>query len=309
MNKEIVINLNELDKYLQKINLVFPTENVLNQKIDIESVLNYYRNSSVVYSFIHSYKGSYHLALNYDGIFNKQGFFAQLNEIIELINLSNVKNVLELGCGKGFNSVFLAKKLPQIEFSGIDISEKNLKIAKSKSNRIQNLYLTYGDFQKLDFEDSSFDLIFDVEAICHGSDARQVLSEVFRVLKKGGQFVVYDGFRQNGFESLPDNLVEAAVIVEKSMSVNSFEEIDSWLEMAGHVGFKVKLKKDLSQYVKPNLAKLQLLARKYFEFPFLAKLFVRIFRKYTMLNCIAVLLLPFTMYNKAHCYYKIILEK
>jgi ubiquinone/menaquinone biosynthesis C-methylase UbiE len=309
MNKEIVIDINELNKYLQKINLIFPAKNLIDQKIDAENILNYYRKSSIVYKYIHSYKGSFHLALNYDGVFNREGFFTQLNEIFGLINKSDVKNVLELGCGKGFNSIFLAEKLPEIKFSGMDITNKYLDIAKRKSRHIHNLNFTYGDFHKLDFEDSSFDFIFEVEAICHARDSRQVLSEVFRVLKKGGQFVVYDGFRQSGFESLPDDLVQAAIIVEKSFVVNGFEKIDTWLEMAGQAGFKIKLKKDISKATMPNLAKLQLLARKYFEFPFLANLFFRIFGQYTMLNCIAVLLLPFTMHNKAHCYYKIILEK
>jgi len=309
MNKEIVTNLNELNKYLQKINLIFPAKNVIDQKIDIENILNYYRKSSAVYKYMHSYKGSFHLALNYDGIFNREGFSTQLNEIFELINESDVKNVLELGCGKGFNSIFLAKKLPEIKFSGMDITDKYLNIAKRKSRNIKNLNFTYGDFHKLDFEDSSFGFIFEVEAICHAHDSRQVLSDIFRVLNRGGQFVVYDGFRQSGFENLPDDLVQAAIIVEKSFVVNEFQKIDTWLEMAGQVGFKIKLKKDISKATMPNLGKLQLLARKYFEFPFLSKLFIRIFGQYTMLNCIAVLLLPFTMHNKAHCYYKIILEK
>ena len=309
MNKEIIVNLNKLDNYLKKIKSIFPVKNIINKNIDSDNIINYYRSSSAIYKYLHSYEGAVHMALNYDGIFNKKGYYTQLNEILELIDVLKVKSVLELGSGKGFNSIFLANKLPKIRFSGIDITDKHLVIANRRSHHIENLKFTYGDFQKSNYDDASFDLIFELESICHADDSRQVLSENFRILKKGGQFVLYDGFRQIGFESLPDNLVQAAILAEKSLAVNRFEKIDTWLEIASEVGFKLKVKKDLSKAIMPNLGKLQLLARKYFEYPFLSKIFLRILSQNMIMNTIAVLLLPFTVRNKAHCYYKIILEK
>lgn len=309
MNKNIVTDLNELDEYLEKVNAAFLTKNIIEKNIDGQFIVNYYDKSNPVYKYIHSYSGAVHLAINYDGKFDKKGYYTHLNEIFDLINVSPKKQVLELGCGKGFNSIYLAKKIPQAQFSGIDITNNHLKIAQRKSRDIENLKFTYGDFHKLDFADSSFDFIFELEAICHAHDSMQVLSEIYRTLKKGGQFVLYDGFRQTGFENLPENLIRAAILTEKSLAVEGFERIDQWLQMAEKAGFKLKAKKDLSQDVMPTLGKLQLLSRKYFEFPFLSKMFLKLFPQDMMMNTIAVLLMPFTMQNKAHCYYKIILEK
>jgi len=309
MNKEIVINLNQLDAYLQKINKLFPAMDMIDQNINHENIVNYYRNSLAIYKYIHSYQGSVHMALNYDGRFNKKGFFTQVNEIVELIKASKAKKVLELGCGKGFNSIYLAKKMPDVKFSGIDITDEHLKIACRKSRHIKNLNFTYGDFHQLDYENDSFDLIFELEAICHARDSRKVLKEAYRTLKKEGQFVVYDGFRHSGFEDLPENLIQAATITEKALAVDRFEKINIWMETAYREGFKLKLDKDLSKAIMPNLGKLQLMARKYFDNPFLTKMFLKIFTRYTTLNCIAVLLMPFTMHNKAHGYFNIVLEK
>lgn len=309
MHEEIIVDLNELDRYSKKINSIFLTKNIINKNIDYDSIVNYYRNSSALYKYLHSYEGAVHMALNYDGIFNKEGYYTHLNEIFELINVSEVKSVLELGCGKGFNSIFLAKKSPKIKFLGIDITDEHLVIANKKSHHIENLKFTYGDFHKLDFEDSSFDLIFELESICHANDSRQVLSEIFRILKNGGQFVLYDGFRQIGFESLADNLVQAAILTEKSMAVNRSEKIDTWLEIARKIGFKLKVRTDLSKAIMPNLGRLQILARRYFKYPFLSKIFLQILPQDMVMNTIAVLLMPFTVHNKAHCYYKLILEK
>lgn len=309
MNKNIVTDLNELDNYLKKVNTIFLTKNILDKNYDGKSIVNYYHKSNAVYKYIHSYQGAVHLALNYDGKFNKKGYYAHVNEILNLMNKSVVKNVLELGCGKGFNSIYLAKKLPKTEFIGIDITDNHLKIAQKKSRGIENLKFTYGDFHKLDFQDSSFDFIFELEAICHAHDSMQVLSEIYRTLKKGGQFVLYDGFRQVGFYNLPENLIQAARLTEKSLAVGGFERIDTWLQMAQKAGFTLNVKTDLSHAVMPTLGKLQLLARKYFEFPCMSKMFLRLFPHEMMMNTIAVFLMPFTIQNKAHGYYKIILEK
>lgn len=309
MNKQIVVELSELDIYLQKVHAVFQTTEIIDKKIGLDNIASYYRNSMPVYKYVHSYKGSVHMALNYDGTYNKNGFLTPLNEIAELIKKSGVKKVLELGCGKGFNTIFLAQKLTDVNFRGIDITDLHLAYAKKKSRRFENLDFSYGDFHQLNYENDSFDLIFEMEAVCHAEDPYQVLSEVFRVLKKGGMFVLYDGFRQAGFERLPDNLIKAAILAEKSLAVNGFAKIDTWLKLAEQAGFRVKVKQDLSQAIMPNLARLQLLARKYFEFPVLSKIFLKLFSENAMRNCIAVFLMPFTFHNKAHCYYKIILEK
>lgn len=309
MNKNIITDLNELDNYLKKVNAIFLTDNILDKNYDGKSIVNYYHKSNAIYKYIHSYQGAVHLALNYDGKFNKKGYYAHLNQIFDIMNESAVKNVLELGCGKGFNSTYLAKRLPKTEFIGIDITDHHLKIAQDKSRGIENLRFMYGDFHKLDFNDSSFDFIFELEAICHAQDSMQVLKEIFRTLKQGGQIVLYDGFRQVGFDHLPGNLIQAAKLTEKSLAVEEFVVIDTWLQMAQKAGFTLKAKTDLSQAVMPTLGKLQLLARKYFEFPCLSKIFLRLFPQEMMMNTIAVLLMPFTIQNKAHGYYKIILEK
>ncbi|MFH1000931.1 MAG: class I SAM-dependent methyltransferase, partial [Bacteroidota bacterium] len=107
----------------------------------------------------------------------------------------------------------------------------------------------------------------------------------------------------------PANLVTAAILTEKSMAVNKFENIDIWLKIAQQTGFTIKLEQDLSKAIMPNLKRLQFLARGYFKYPFLSRIFLRILPLNMVMNSIAGLLMPFTLQNKAHVYYKIILEK
>lgn len=309
MNKEIIFDLKELDRYLNKIDIIFPVKTISQQTMDVERITDYYKESSAGYHFLHSNEGAVHMAINYDGVFQKEGYYTQAIEISELINENASKKILELGCGKGFNSIYLAKKFPGLNFTGVDITDKHLQLAIKKSKKIKNLTFSYGDFHKLDFPNSSFDLIFELEAICHAKDPGQVLNEIYRLLTKKGQFVLYEGFRNVGFEKYPANLVTAAILTEKSMAVNKFENIDIWLKIAQQIGFTIKVEQDLSKAIMPNLKRLQFLARGYFKYPFLSKIFLRILPLNMVMNSIAGLLMPFTLHNKAHVYYKIILEK
>ena len=304
-----VVDLKEIDHCLDRIDTIFNLNKIVDNNIQRNQIINYYRDSSFGYKYFHSKEGAVHMAINYDGVFDKSGYYTQLNEIAELIKIIQAKNVLELGCGKGFNSSYIAQIFPDISFTGIDITDKHLKTAKQKSIDLDNLQFEFGDFHDLHFEDSSFDLIFELESICHARDSRQVLEEIYRVLKNKGTFVLYEGFRQVGFNKLPTNLKKAAVITEKSMAVNRFEQLDIWLEIAQEVGFKVSIQVDLSKSIMPNLARLQSLSRKYFKYPFLSKSILLFLPRNMVMNSIAGMLMPFTVYNKAHCYQKIILEK
>jgi ubiquinone/menaquinone biosynthesis C-methylase UbiE len=309
MKKEIIFDLKELDRYLNKIKSIFPVKTLIQEKVGVDKITNYYKESSAGYHFLHSNEGAVHMAINYDGVFHKEGYYTQAKEISELINKNAPKKILELGCGKGFNSIYLAKTFPNMKFSGIDITEKHLQLAIKKSKKIKNLTFSFGDFHKLDFPNSSFDLIFELEAICHAKNPSQVLTEIYRLLTKKGQFVLYEGFRNIDFEKYPANLVTAAILTEKSMAVNKFENIDIWLKIAQQTGFTIKLEQDLSKAIMPNLKRLQFLARGYFKYPFLSRIFLRILPLNMVMNSIAGLLMPFTLQNKAHVYYKIILEK
>lgn len=49
-----------------------------------------------------------------------------------------------------------------------------------------------GNFLDLPFEDGTFDAVYGIEATCHAPKLEQVYSEVYRVLKPGGRFAVYE---------------------------------------------------------------------------------------------------------------------
>jgi ubiquinone/menaquinone biosynthesis C-methylase UbiE len=307
ISREDFSNTVVLSNYIHKIEKVFDIEKVINSPIDRSKIQSYYHDSNIGYNLVHSKEGSVHMAINYDGVFDVQGYYQQVIEITEHISKKN--KILELGCGKGFNSFYLAKKKTSSNFYGIDISSKHLSYAKKKANGLSNLHFSYGDFHSINFDDSTFDIVFELESVCHSDNPEQLLKEVHRILKKGGKFILYEGFRSPNFDKRSDLQKKMAQLIEKSMAVPEGFEINKWLELAKNTGFKIKENEDISEAIMPNLIRFHRLARKYYKYTFLSKIILAILPKNLIKNTIAGLLMPFSIKQQVQTYNRIILIK
>jgi ubiquinone/menaquinone biosynthesis C-methylase UbiE len=299
---------NELDKYLQKIARIFNISDLLSQPINKENIVDYYVKSELGYKLFHSLYGSMHMALSFDGVLKNDDYFGQVAIVQNNINRTQPTNVLELGSGNGVNSVYLAEKNPQITFFGVDLTPQHIASARRLAEALKNLQFENGDFHSIPFQDGTFDLVFEIESVCHTTDMRQALSEIRRVLKPGGHFILFDGFRGEHFEQYDQKMQTAVRLVEIAMATTPLWEIDKWMKLAEEVGFRVVEESNISTAIMPNLAKFQYLARGYFKYPLLSKVFMRVLNRQLVANSIAGLLMPFTINEGAQRYYKIVLQ-
>jgi len=152
--------------------------------------------------------GSYIPAFNYDLLTPFYDFFLNILgfgykervKIVELLELKPSENLLDIGCGSG-SLVIVAKKLhPENHITGSDIDEKILKIAEKKIKK-ENLgiKLIKTSAAKLPFNDSSFDVIVSSLVFHHLSleTKRLAITEIKRVLKKEGRFLLVDFGKAN----------------------------------------------------------------------------------------------------------------
>ncbi|WP_444997010.1 class I SAM-dependent methyltransferase [Aliikangiella sp. IMCC44359] len=107
--------------------------------------------------------------------------------------IADVKNkrVLEVGSGRGGGARFMAGYLKPEKFCAIDISSNQIEFA-NKNHNLQNLEYQLGDAENIPYPDNHFDAVINVESChCYG-DLNAFFSEVSRVLKPGGYFLVSD---------------------------------------------------------------------------------------------------------------------
>lgn len=109
----------------------------------------------------------------------------------------NPDKVLDLCCGTADWTITLAKRYPHAEIIGMDFSQEMLKIAQQKVSdaKVQNIILESGDAMNLRYPDNSFDAVTIGFGLRNVPDANQVLAEIYRVLKPGGQMICLEAFK------------------------------------------------------------------------------------------------------------------
>lgn len=96
------------------------------------------------------------------------------------------KRVLDLGCSDGYGSFLIAKKSKEI--TALDIDKRTIQEARKKYN-IKNLDFVVGSALSLQWS-SKFNVVVSFQVIEHLGDVELYLSQVKKVLKKEGIFIL-----------------------------------------------------------------------------------------------------------------------
>jgi arsenite methyltransferase len=114
------------------------------------------------------------------------------------INYSNVSEgevCVDLGSGKGSDVLRLADEVGETgKAYGIDVSEGMLKKARKNAVKlgIANVEFLHSELEEIRLESDTAHLVISNCTINHASDKFRVWSEIERILKKSGRFVVSD---------------------------------------------------------------------------------------------------------------------
>lgn len=293
---------------LEKISRVFDIEKLLEVRADKNYIRSYYSKNKIPYSIFHTKQNFVHMGISRDGKFKNEDLLEHVKLVDNYIRESAATNVLELASGRGANSLWLAEKHPATQFRGIDLSTDQISFAKRDAIKYKNFAVTLGDFHNLaQFGDSIFDVVFVIEALCHSSKTSEVLSEVHRVLKTGGYFVVFDGYLGN--KNLSDEEQLAAKITGRGMAVDGFLKYSDFKEQAGAVSLGLVMEENLSPFVVPTMKRFERLAKMFFKYPNMAKLLARLLPKEFTYNSVSGLLMPILFDHQVFEYWVTVFKK
>lgn len=123
---------------------------------------------------------------------------AQLQLIEHLAHLANVKrgsDILDIGCGFGASSLYLAKNYAAT-VTGITISPVQVEMAinAAATEQLDAKFLLM-DAEAMDFR-KQFDLLWSVESISHFVRPAEFFASAAKLLKPGGIFALIDWFKK-----------------------------------------------------------------------------------------------------------------
>jgi SAM-dependent methyltransferase len=129
------------------------------------------------------------------------------------------KRLLEVSSGRGGGAAFMMVAFRPARLLGVDISEQNVAIARSRGARIPGLTFEVGRAEQLPVADGSFDAVINVEASHLYDDHAKFFAEVRRVLAPGGRFLYADLFWAN---NEPERLIgEAGLAITESEDITA----------------------------------------------------------------------------------------
>jgi len=143
----------------------------------------------------------------------------------EHYNLSDDASVLDVGCAKGFMLKDFKRIYPDINVTGIDISEYAI------ANAIDDMvpYVQVGDAKELPYEDNSFDLVICINTV-HNlplEECKTAIGEIERV-SRGNSFLTVDAWR---------NEQQHKGMLAWNLTGLTYMSVDDWESLLTEVGY------------------------------------------------------------------------
>lgn len=153
-----------------------------------------------------------------------------IEELTSNIDLKPGMKVLDLGCGKGLTSIFLAKEF------GVEVYATDLWITATenygrfKKAGLDNLIIPiHADAEDLPFAEEYFDALISVDAYYYfGRKEGFMDSKIAPFVKKGGKIALaFPGFKKD----IHDNLPPEFLISWKAEDLDTFHSCQWWSDL------------------------------------------------------------------------------
>lgn len=144
---------------------------------------------------------------------------------------------LEIGCGFGNGIGIISRVCNPGHIVAIDFDPQMVNKAIARNKNRYNLEIMVGDAASLNFEDNTFDKVFDFAVFHHIPDWQLAVQEVYRVLTPGGYFYIEDLYR-----NAICNPISKRLFVHPQSNRFNHIELLAYLEICG---FKIKYSRHL----------------------------------------------------------------
>lgn len=111
-------------------------------------------------------------------------------DVLEEVRKEPFLDLLDAGCGTGAMLQLFKRDLPDKNYTGLDLSNKMIEIAKKK--QMEGVKLVTGDCEALPFADNSFDVVTCSMSFHHYPNPDKFFQNLYRVLKPNGRFILRD---------------------------------------------------------------------------------------------------------------------
>ena len=191
---------------------------------------------------------SFHFSRYYKGEAFRQATARHEHYLAHKMGLNQNMKVLDVGCGVGGPAREITR-FTNCLIVGLNINDYQIERANhysEKYNLTDKLLFVKGDFMQMDFESESFDAVYAIEATVHAPVLEGVYSEIYRVLKPGGVFGVYEWVMTDAYDESNPEHRKIAYGIEVGDGIPKMYKRDVAEQALKNVGFEIEYEQDLA---------------------------------------------------------------
>ena len=156
-----------------------------------------------------------------------------VEKLFSQIDLNNIEEILEVGCGIGTLTSYLAEKY-NWKVTGIDLDPEQIERAKKDNNANENLTFLEADVTKLPFENNGFDMALSCDVLHHIPNWYEALNEIRRILSPKAFYILNDLALPRFTAKIFKNCgVYAVKDITNHLKRNNFKVIDEMNKFGG----------------------------------------------------------------------------
>ncbi|KAJ2774711.1 Delta(24)-sterol C-methyltransferase [Coemansia nantahalensis] len=156
--------------------------------------------------------------------------------------------VLDVGCGVG-GPARECVRYTGAHVTGLNNNDYQIQRAGIYADKYQqrdHSAFVKGDFMNMPFEDNSFDAVYAIEATCHAPVLKDVYSQMFRVVKPGGYFAIYEWCLTDKYDDSNEEHRRLALAIEHGDGIAKLFSTRVALQAARDAGFEGVTAQDLA---------------------------------------------------------------
>ena len=161
--------------------------------------------------------------------------FQKMQQVIQIYQL---KKVLDLGCGGGHVSYQVAPYVDEVTAYDLTPSMVELVAQQAKTKGFENIKTQQGAAEVLPFVAQSFDCVITRYSAHHWHNVAQAMSEIYRILTKNGKVIIVDIL--GNANPVLDTFFQSIETIRDPSHVRNYS-VQEWAKFAEYAGFKIEI--------------------------------------------------------------------
>lgn len=214
---------------------------------DYSSLTKHYYNL-VTDFYEYGWGSSFHFCTFFKGEPFRQAIARHEHYLASKMNINENMHVLDVGCGVGGPATEISR-FTGCKVTGLNNNDYQIDRAtyKAKQNGLSDkLNFVKGDFMQMDFPAETFDAVYAIEATVHAPVLEGVYSEIYKVLKPGGTFGVYEWVMTDEYDENNEEHRRIAYGIEVGDGIPKMYKKEVADKALRNVGFEIVYEKDLA---------------------------------------------------------------